>query len=465
MTPYCEYFDFHPSLYITHGGKKAMEGWQTLVHVCRRWRSLILCSPRRLNLQLFCTPDTPVTDNLDIWPPLPLIVVGDATTLSSGTDNTIAALEQNNRVREVILWDLFDWQMEESLAAMKAPFPELTKLELHTGEEESLPIPDSFLGGSAPRSLQHFELFGISFPGLPKLLSSADHLVHLALLEIPDSGYISPEAMVALISTLSSLRSLTLRFEVPGYLPGWENRSLPPPKRSILPALEKLDFQGVIKYLEVLLTFIEAPQMNHTFITFFDQTYFDCPRLAQFINCTPTLRAVKEAHVQFADYTAIVKLYQTSTSNPFGLWIEIICSNEPDLQFSTIERLCSPFLRTISTLEDLYIEHEYSLAERGEIGAIENALWLQLLLPFLSVKDLYISEDFAPGIAKALKELDGARITEVLPSLQNIFVEWFKPLGAFQKKVGKFVAARQLSGQPIAISVWNKKYHGNMQPW
>jgi hypothetical protein len=50
------------------------------------------------------------------------------------------------------------------------------------------------------------------------------------------------------------------------------------------------------------------------------------------------------------------------------------------------------------------------------------------------VKNLYLSKEFAPGIAAALQELVGARITEVLPSLQNIFVEGLEPLGPFPGK-------------------------------
>lgn len=40
--------------------KKAAEAWQTPVHVCRRWRSVIFESPRRLNpsLQLVCKSET-----------------------------------------------------------------------------------------------------------------------------------------------------------------------------------------------------------------------------------------------------------------------------------------------------------------------------------------------------------------------------------------------------------------------
>jgi hypothetical protein len=42
--------------------KEQIEGWQTLVHVCRKWRSAIFESPRRLNLRLVCTSVTPARD-------------------------------------------------------------------------------------------------------------------------------------------------------------------------------------------------------------------------------------------------------------------------------------------------------------------------------------------------------------------------------------------------------------------
>jgi hypothetical protein len=49
-----------------------------------------------------------------------------------------------------------------------------------------------------------------------------------------------------------------------------------------------------------------------------------------------------------------------------------------------------------------------------------------------------------------------------LPKPQNIFVEVFKPsvLEVFQENIGEFVAARRLSGQPIAISAYHR-FHRN----
>jgi hypothetical protein len=230
-----EIFDFYMVLRLVGEFKRVTEAWQALVHVCRRWRSLVFASPRRLNLRLFCTPATPARDTLDVWPALPLIVWGNIAS-SSSTDNVIAALGQSNRVSEVSLSNLEGWQMEQVLAAMQAPFPELTDLQLESRGETPRSIPDSFLDGSAPR-MRSIVFGGIPFPGLPRLHLSATHLVRLCLDDIPHSGYISPEAIVSLLSVLSSLEILALGFQSPQSRPDWESRRPPPPKRSLVPSL------------------------------------------------------------------------------------------------------------------------------------------------------------------------------------------------------------------------------------
>ena len=110
-------FDFHMVVAPWNprytGRKAEVEAWQLLVHVCQRWRSLVFASPRRLNMQLYCTPETPTRDTLDVWPALPLIVEGDTSMSVSGTVNVIAAFEHTNRVCEVGLGGLSDRQLEE----------------------------------------------------------------------------------------------------------------------------------------------------------------------------------------------------------------------------------------------------------------------------------------------------------------------------------------------------------------
>jgi hypothetical protein len=204
------------------------------------------------------------------------------------------------------------------------------------------------------------------------------------------------------------------------------------------------------------VTFIDTPQLNFFYITSFNQIDFDTPRLAQFINCTPTFRALDEACVEFDDSVANVSLaYRTSEFNSYVLEIEISC-REPDLHLSSVAQVCNSSLPPLSVVEDLYIEHEYSRPV-WQNDATENTLrlWLQVLLPFTAVKNLYLSNEFAPDIAAALQELIGARMTEVLPSLQNIFVERLevKPLRSLQENIWQFAGARRHSGQPVAISL------------
>ena len=238
--------------------------------------------------------------------------------------------------------------------------------------------------------------------------------------------------MVAPISMLSNLEEFTLEFRSPESRPDWGSPSLPPPKRSTLPTLRKFRFRGVTEYLEDIVTHIDAPQLNIFSINFFNQVDFDFPRLVQFINCTPTLGVLDEARVESNDYATIVSLQYGTPLGTYKLLRMGVSCKEPDWQLSFIEQVCNN-------------------------NAIENSLWSRLLLPFTTVKNLYLSKEFAPGIAAALQELVDGRITEVLPSLQNIFVRRFKPSGPFHRNIRQFVVARQLSGHPIAISLWRRR--------
>ena len=103
-------------------------------------------------------------------------------------------------------------------------------------------LPDGFLGGSAP-CLQEFELVGIPFPALPTLLLSACGLVALKLRDIPPTGYISPEAMVARLAAFPKLKFLHIGFQPVASRPDQE--LLPPQTRAVLPALHYLFFDGV----------------------------------------------------------------------------------------------------------------------------------------------------------------------------------------------------------------------------
>jgi hypothetical protein len=363
-------------------------------------------------------------------------------------DNAIAVLEQSDRVRLIYLRDVSSSHLEKLSAATREPFPELTYLELSSCGE--VVLPDSFLGGYAPR-LQSFELNGIPFPGLPKLLLSAPHIVELYLHNIPHSGYISPKEMVTALSTLTNLGSLILEFQSPRSRPDRPTRHLPPPRRSVLSVLKCFDFKGDSGYLDDLVAHIDAPRLYILHITFFNQIIFDAPQLIQFICRTPRLKALETADVNFEGGAAAVSLLSL-TSGYGELSVNILC-RKLDWQVSSLEQVCNLSLPLFFMLKDLYI-HESPYSPPHWQDNIENALWLELLHPFIAAKNLYLSEEFTARIVPALQELVGSTATEVLPALQNIFLE--RPSGHVREGIRQFVATRQVTtgSRPISVSHW-----------
>jgi hypothetical protein len=440
----------------TLGEKERERAWQSLVHVCRRWRSIVFGSPRHLKLQLVCTERTRARDMLDVWPALPLAI---SCYRTGGVDNIIAALERRERVCQIALVNVQSSDLGIYLEALQQPFPELTNLFLHFFETVRVD-PDSFLGGSAPR-LECLYLEGITFPGLPKLLLSATHLVELHLFDIPHSGYISPDTMVTALSTLTSLEYLLLEFQSPRSCPDQASRRPPPSTRSVLPILGYFTFKGVSEYLEDLVVRIDAPRLNNLRITFFNDIAFNTPQFIQFISRTPTSRAFEKAHIILRNDVASLDV-SSQTSGDQKVSVKILCRGL-EWQVSSLEQVCTSCLPSLSMLEDLYIYEDPSSPPDWKDN-IENGLWLQLLHSFTAVKNLYPSEEIARCIGPALQELAEGRTTEVLPALQNIFLEGLESSGPVQEGIAKFVAVRQVASRPIEVSSWansdrDKDYH------
>ena len=451
-----EIFDHHMcSVRLEQLSQTVEKAWQSLVHVCRRWRCIVFGSPRRLDLCLVCTGRTSVRDRLDVWPALPLIIVdkGDSSTRSIGyVDNIVAALERTNRVCQIELEDYWSSDMEIFLAEMQQPFPELTNLCLWSNDKMAAVVPDSFLGGSALR-LEDLTLDGFRFPGLPKLLLSATHLRYLYLNYIPHSGYISPDVMVTTLSTLTSLVSLELKFLSPRSCPDWASRRPPPSTRSVLPVLTNFWFKGVSEYLEDLVACIDAPRLGRFGITFFNDLVFDTPQLIQFISRTPKLKALENAHINLHAHAASIDSSSHTSRHGDDLRVEILCKGL-DWQLSSLEQLCTSCLPSLSMLECLYL---FESPQAFQNDNIDNGLWLGVLRVFGAVNFLCLSEKAASRVAPALQELrvvEGESLPAVLPTLKSIFLRW-RPSGPDRpvpEGIRVFVAARQVAGHLIAVS-------------
>jgi hypothetical protein len=384
---------------------------------------------------------------------LPLLVQGGVFDETS-VDNVVSELGHSDRICHISL-DLYTTSQIENLwTAMQVPFPELTALHLASGFESSFDLvpvlPDSFLGGSAP-PLRCLALTSIPFPGLPKLVSSATHLVYLRVIDIPHSGYISPEAMVACLSVLPSLEELYFQFHSPQSSPDQEGRRPPPPPtRPVLPALRRFSFKGINEYLEELVARIDTPRLYELSATFFNDIDFDTPELIRFASRSSTFKAPDEAHVLFGSLTASVKL-QPQESSPGYFEVKLSC-REPGWQLSSLAQICTTSLPLLSTTEKLFIDEQVD-SQLDWKGGIDNTDWLELLLPFTAVKDLYLSKQFAPRIAPALQEFAEGR-TEVLPTLQNLFLKGFQPSEPIHEGIGQFISARRLTYHPVGIPGW-----------
>ena len=430
------------------------EAWYTLVHVCRKWRSVVFGSPHRLGLRLCCSASTPVKETLGVWPPLPIVII-DKRDEKWDLGHIIAAVEHNDRICELELMSVPSSQMEKVFAAMQQPFPALTRLWLCPKPVQTAAVvPASFLGGSTPR-LQKLWMTSISFPGLTKLLLSATLLVNLDIRNIPHSGYISPEAMVTSLSVLNRLEYLEIGFESPRSRPDGESRRPPPLTRILLPALTLLTFRGVGKYLEDLVARIDAPLLDDLDITFFHQLIFDTPQLSQFISRTPKLGAHGEARVVFSDGRVSITLAHPRTLSG-RIRLGISCT-QSDWKLSFLAQVCSSSFPPafIPAVEHLYIQTRPSGMHWQD--DMENSQWVELLHSFTGVGSLYIYQYFTPLIAPALQELVEEEVTEVLPALQTLFLEDPIPSSPAQEGIEQFVAARQLAGHPIAASPWGKR--------
>ena len=397
------------------------DGWQTLVHVCRRWRCIVFTSPRRLDLKLYCTQQRLVNHKtLEIWPALPIVIFAEGTQSKEDATNVIAALRHHNRVCKI---HYCNWGSPDSLlnefVAIDEPLPTLTSLTLISSGQNVPVLPDFFLGGSAPR-LRSLDLNGIPYPSMGKLLLSATNLVLLSLSRIPHSGYIAPETIVHCLSTLARLKSLNLGLQGPRSRAHRERRHPPPLTRVVFPNLTSLGLSGDIEYLEDILSQIETPILNDSRFCFFNQLVFDTPLLKHFIRRTETFMTIHTARVQFFSWTVGVTLLgreEMANHNREALVrLEITC--QPlDWQLSALAQVLNSLSFSLPTLEsfDIAVYHE---DWRGEI---EVTLWRESLHLFTTVKEITLeTEDSIRLVAPALQELAGESATKVLPALQNL---------------------------------------------
>jgi hypothetical protein len=208
--------------------------------------------------------------------------------------------------------------------------------------------------------------------------------------------------------------------------------------------------------LEGLVAYIGAPLLHSVTITLFNQLAFDISELPQFINRSEKFSSLNTTTADLTLSKNSVELTlspQTETVDGIRLTLGILSKESfwPPVSLSHVFGSSLP----LSTSErlDIRVPGNWSRLSQTEYKNIE---WIDLLRPFTAVKNLYLFEEVALRLAPALEEVAEGSANNVLPALQNVFLEGLQPTGPVQEAIGQFASARQLSSHPIAVHPWER---------
>ena len=425
--------------------------WRVLAHVCQRWRHTIFTWPNSLGVRIDCASRAAAVKALDVWPALPISIHSmfhiETRPSYKDQDSIIGVLEHRDRIVGIDLLGLTGSQLETCATFMQNPFPILRTLSLGCDAGTPPVISGMFLGGSAPR-LKRFELQNVPFPTLQNFLSSTRDLVELHLVNIPRTGYVSPDVMVTSLAILTRLRSIRISFLSRRSFPKNSTDQSPLPQtRIVLPSLTTFMYGGVSKYLEDLMARIDAPLLNDLHLHFYHST-FDIPQLAQIIHRIEKIKTPYNADINF-HYESVDVSLMSKWLTGGDLRLEFWCDGL-DKQLSLLEQvfsLCSPLLSHVGSLE--FFDHDMHPDQ-------DATLWLALLRPFNAVRSLiFWDQNSAVQVADLLGELAEERAGEVLPMLRAIrwygSCDWDEVEPLVIPLLQPFIDARELSGHPVEV--------------
>jgi len=338
-------------------------------------------------------------------------------------------------------------QVTNIVTAMQKPFPVLTNLNISAWFGNVPVLPAEFLGGSAPR-LQEITLSGIPSPALPTLLLSTSDLVKLDLFDIPPTGYISPEAMVASLVALPKLETFVIGFQLATSRP--VRIPLPPTTRTVLPSLTYFRFKGASEYLEDLVARTDGPRLNQVVIAYLNQAVdFQVVQFSKFIDRTvgSEIALFKHARFSFCHSSVAFTMYPHADHSPWDRRpsTTIISCEGTDWQVSHISQVLSHLFAKLSNVAHLRLKVE---PEGRQLMGTDDVQWMHLLQQFPAVQTLHFSQELAGHVALALEDIagDSEMVDEVFPSLDLIRVA-----GEPASSIEKYIAVRQLSGRPVTV--------------
>ncbi|KAH9955673.1 hypothetical protein BC827DRAFT_1158106 [Russula dissimulans] len=437
---------------IMVGGDWSRESWwYKLVHVCQRWRYLMLGSASYLGLSLVCKYDTPVAEMLEHAPPLPLVIDlldPDRPATEKDHEGITLALEHRDRIRRIGLRDCVPL-LSTINKALQAEFPILEHLVLMALEwqDKGLKFPKTF---QAPR-LRHLVIAKFIFPRRsPSFLRTAVGLVTLYLDSIHPSTCTSPNYILQQLSHMPQLENLGINFiprlSSPGQL-DVEEQSLPITTHVTLPTLRLSIFKGSSAYLEALLPHFTAPRLERLDISFCHSGLptFSVPQLVRFVSTTENLKRRCRADLIVNDYGVIFLLRRSTKAQVHALRLSVPYPfSDPSAAF--IAQTADVLRPIFSAVTDLNL-----FTVNGDLSgwySDDHLNWRDVLRPFSNANSLLVHCDLVGAISRALRFGDEELPADLLPELRELAccgsdenVDAFAP----------FVDARKNADRPVTL--------------
>ena len=390
--------------------------WYKLIHVCRRWRHLILTSPAHLDIHLVCTYGIPVEDMLSHSPPLPLLIyypVIPGKLSAADQESAIFALQQRERVRRIqvaaptaVLCNLFK--------AMDCEFPilEMLSLQLSTESRSGLGLPKKLL---APL-LRHLTLSNISLPIQSQLLRQAEGLITLRLWNLPASLEFHPAHLVAQLHGMARLETMMVHFYTAISKRRFESPAQPTP--ITLPSLKVLDFRGGSTYLEGILARINTPLLSRLSVEFFNQVTFDLSRLLQFTHIGGRFSFHSmEMHFD-KKFVSVMVCPHPERVGSYPFLVQVQC-RPLDWQAACAAQICHALEPLLAGVEDLTLGfHKDGSAPWQDEVDVE--MWYGLLRTFAGVKSLHLTGGLVGDLFRSLQLDEGELPLELLPELREL---------------------------------------------
>jgi hypothetical protein len=428
--------------------------WYKLVHVCRRWRYLILASPSFLGICLLCTRGVPIAAMLAHAPPVPLIIDhfdDDHDPTPEEENGIILALQHRDRVRRIRLLIPLP-TLRKVITAIDGEFPMVEYLYIgpqsHTKatevHDERLVLPETF---RAPH-IRHLILLNFALPMRSPVITTAVDLVTLTLLLIPPSGYFSPDELLERISLMPQLETLWVHF-YPNLSNGDVENQLvhvPIASKIALPRLRWFGFDGANTYLEALLPRMTTPLLEKLTLGFFIELTFPVPHLLHFVKKVKDLKC-GSAKISLFNWGVLMKIYPHEGAKTYVFKVFVGCTQTRQ-QISSVAQICNALETVLSAVEYLTFEFPRSFTSPESSLGIDPTSFREILRSFKNVKTIRVPTGLLGEVSNILPLGSGKSPDALLPELRELVC----PMGSLAPYIfAPFIKARESAGAPVTI--------------